>query len=468
MAIESMASLHKAVRCLSNRGIWSFCLHFILTLSCAGISYADTTTTGDVTGNAQSTATKKGLTSPPTGILVRSFTVLPSIEVAGEYIDNIYRQETNTRGDFLERLSPKLAIESRWSRHALGFLASSDMAFYNDYSSEDYQNFNLDLHGRIDVQRNSYATLQGGMSRLIQLRGSPDDRFGKEPTIYYDYFGVFDYFHRFNRLAVNVGHRIDYYTFNDVAGASGATAANLNIDPTVSAQEEAYYLHNTDRNFVANATHLRLGYQLKTGYEAFVRGTYISKQYDQVTDDFGYQRSSNGYGIDAGVGFDLTAVLKGDVFVNYLYQDYDDPRLESTSGIGGGMDLVWTPTRLTTVKGSFVSRIDETSLAGVSGYYSRMFILSVDHELRRNIILSAKAGYGSNDYNGSQVNINGNPTTGGTQRNENVFLAGAAVKYLINRNFYARAYYDFFRRDVNIPGNDYDWNRIGVAIGAAY
>lgn len=465
-----MASMGKNVSGLSKRKIWGFSLLLFVALGAGNTGHADYATPGDITGDGreQSSAVNKGTADNAKGIRARSFIVLPSIEFGAEYIDNIYRQESNERSDFLERLTPKIAVESRWSRHALGLSVSSDMAFYNEHWKENYQNFNADLHGRVDVRRNSYATLQGGMSRQIQLRGSPDDRFGNEPTVYYDYFGVFDYFHRFNRLSANIGHRIDYYTFNNVAGADAATAANLNIPPDINAEETAFYLHNTDRNFVGNTTHLRLGYQLKTGYEAFIRGLYNSRVYDQKADDFGYQRSSGGYGVDAGVGFNLTALLKGDVFVNYLYQNYDDPRLTSTSGVGGGIDLVWTPTRLTTVKGSFVSRIDETSLAGVSGYYSRMLTLDVEHELRRHIILSARTGYGNNDYNGSQVDVNGNPISGNEQRNENVYLAGAAVKYLIHRNFYARAYYDYFKRDVNISGNNYDWNRIGIAIGASY
>jgi hypothetical protein len=446
MAFEFMASIHKIAAKISKRCLWSFGIQLLIALSASPLSHAD---------NAP-------------GIRVRSFTVLPSIELASEYIDNIYRQESNKEGDFLTRLSPKIAVESRWSRHALGFSANSDTAFYNDHTGENYQNFSTDLHGRIDVQRNSYATLQSGLSRQIQMRGSPDDRFGNEPTVYYNYFGVFDYFHRFNRLSTNIGHRIDYYTFNDVSGADSATADSLNIDPGTSSEEFDFFLHNTDRNFVGNTTHLRLGYLLKTGYEAFIRGAYTWKEYDQKTDDFGYRRSSNGYGFDAGIGFDLTALLKGDVFVNYQSQSYDDPRLSSTSGIGGGIDLTWTPTRLTTVKASVVSAINETSLAGVSGYYSRMFTLGVEHELRRNVVLSAKAGYSNNAYNGVQVDENGNPTTGDTQRNENIYMAGAGVKYSINRNFYARAYYDFFKRDVNIEGNNYDWNRFGVAIGAIY
>jgi hypothetical protein len=446
MAAGFAPSIHKTAVKTSKRCLRHFGAPLLLALSAGFPCYADS----------------------PAGIRVKSFTVLPSLEVATEYSDNIYRQESNVEDDFLLRVSPKIAVESTWSRHALGFLASSDMIFYNVHSSENYENFNADLHGRIDVQRNSYAFLQAGLNRQAQMRGSPDDRFGNEPTVYYDYFGAFDYFHRFNRLSANIGHRIDYYTFSDVNGADSATAADLNLDSTVSGADFDFYLHNTDRNFVGNTTHLRLGYSMKTGYEAFIRGTYSWKEYDQEIDDFGYRRSSNGYGIDAGIGFDLTALLKGDVFAGYQAQSYDDLRLSSTGGIGGGIDLIWTPTRLTTVKGSFVSRIDETSLAGVSGYYSRTFTLSAEHELRRNIQLSTKAGYGSNDYNGVQVDANGNPTSGGAQRNENIFFTGAAVKYSINRNFYARAYYDFLKRGVNIEGNNYDWNRFGISIGATY
>jgi hypothetical protein len=402
-----------------------------------------------------------------TGLHVGGFTVFPSLEVGGEYISNVYRQENNSLGDYLARVRPKVAVESGWGRHSLGLIASADIANYGNYATEDYQNFTTNLHGRLDVLRNSYAVFSGGANRQIQLRGSADDRFGNTPTVYYDYFGKFDYFHRFNRLSVNVGHYVDYYSFNNVAAAGGSNAVNLNISPRTNAFEEAYYLHNTDRNHTVNAAHLRLGYLLRNGYEAFVRGSYLFKDYDQQKDDFGYARSSKGYRVDAGMSFDLTALLKGNVFVSYMDLHYDDPRLGDTRGMGGGVELKWLPTRLTTVSGIFASNINETQLAGVSGYYGRTFTLEVDHELRRNVLLSARAGYGNNAYNGLQLDINGN-SSGFPQRNENYYMFGATVKYMINRHFYARAYYDYFNREVNVVTDNYDWHRIGIAVGANY
>src|SRR6202007_1699831 len=104
---------------------------------------------------------------------------------------------------------------------------------------------------------------------------------------------------------------------------------------------------------------------------------------------------------DVGATIDLTGVTYIEVFGGYLNQYYQAP-LSSIHGIDAGAKIVWNVTELTSVKlnaGRSPQDENNTSLssAGVSvnspGYLRSLVILSVDHELLRNVLLHAEASY---------------------------------------------------------------------------
>ncbi len=72
-------------------------------------------------------------------------------------------------------------------------------------------------------------------------------------------------------------------------------------------------------------------------------------------------------------------------------------------GLLTSASLIWTATGLTTATLAATSSIDETTLPGVSGSISRDYSLQVDHAFRRWLIGTAKAGFGTTDYDGSRL-----------------------------------------------------------------
>jgi hypothetical protein len=58
-----------------------------------------------------------------------------------------------------------------------------------------------------------------------------------------------------------------------------------------------------------------------------------------------------------------------------------------------------------------------------TGYRTSTVTMNVDHELLRNLLINANAGYENDAFQK-------------ITRNDNVFHAGAGVKYLVNRNLY--------------------------------
>ena len=97
--------------------------------------------------------------------------------------------------------------------------------------------------------------------------------------------------------------------------------------------------------------------------------------------------------------------------------------------------------------------IEETTSTGASGYFRTDFDASVDHELLRNLILSARAGAGLQEYEG-------------IDREDELVRFGLSGKYLLSRNFYISLGYEFTQRESDVAGEDYDKNVVMLRLKA--
>lgn len=386
----------------------------------------------------------------PKGIKLGGFTVKPALESENVYNSNIYLTPSNSRDDFIFHVKPSLNVQSNWKTHSLAFRGNADTLSYATHSKEDQQNYTFNLDGRFDVMKNSFLHANALYSHLTESRGDPDSNpnvlipnfntvngafSAQKPVQYQTVGGAVGYEHKMNRVKTNIDNETRYLNY-----ANGVTGNGT-------------FINNDDRSRLRNESTLRVGYEITPGYEAFLKGGYNFINYDQKVDDYGLARSSDGYKVVTGIALDLTGKLTGDAYVGYQAQNYDDARLKTISGIAGGLGLNWHPTGLTSVKANIDRTINETTQGRASGYFATRFAVGVSHELLRNFILTADAGYSMNDY----VGIN---------RSENVYNAGIGAKYLINRNFYLKSGYEYNNRTVDVPGTNYDVNRVFLTIGS--
>jgi len=192
---------------------------------------------------------------------------------------------------------------------------------------------------------------------------------------------------------------------------------------------EGNVIDNQDRDRTRDIWSLKLGYDYSEQSVLFVQYAANNLDYDQTFDRYGYQRSSDGYDARVGASWIMTGVLTGDLFLQYISQDYDDPRFNTIRGWGIGADLNWTPTELTNVNIRFANTPQETTQVNTSGYYSSLYSARVQHELRRNLLLNARLSYTDNDYE-----YNGADTD--SLYETQVTRAGLGLSYLFNRHLY--------------------------------
>ena len=150
---------------------------------------------------------------------------------------------------------------------------------------------------------------------------------------------------------------------------------------------------NADRAYNQYGGVGRVSYELTPAVKPFVEVEGDSRFHDQLIDNSGYARNSNGGYARAGTSFELSRLLIGEISIGYAARDYQDPRLSQIAGFLSASSLTWTATPLTTAKFYSTTSIDEVIVPGVSGVLTHSYTFEVDHDFRRWLTAIGKFTY---------------------------------------------------------------------------
>jgi len=398
-------------------------------------------------GLLQKSIDRKPVDFQAPGIRLGNFVLNPGAELAYENNDNIFYLENGEISDSIIHVRPWVKLNSDWNRHALNLDFYADIARYNDFGSEDYEDWVASLDGRIDVRRGSNFSYGASYMSLHERRSSPDDVGGIKPTEFDATNFDLGYSHNFNRMTAALIYLRSDMDYDD----------NLNGDGEI--------LNNQDRDRSRGEYALRLDYELSGPRGVFFRAAGNSVDYDQKIDDQGFARSSDGYSFQGGMSWDKTGLLVGDVYVEYIKQEFDDPILKNIDGWGLGASLDWTPTELTNVNFLVRNGPQETTQGSTSGYFSTQYAVRLQHELRRNWLLNARVSYTDNDYEVSDLAPVPYEDDAGPLEETQVTRAGIGLSYLFNRNLYLSGGYVYENQDANESRFEYGTNRWFLTFG---
>ncbi|GBD42667.1 hypothetical protein HRbin40_00122 [bacterium HR40] len=365
----------------------------------------------------------------PLGIRAGMFMIYPSLTVGSEYDSNVFASENDEEDDLGLLVSPRVNVQSLWSRHALSLTAGGQAAFYEEFDDNNYFDFDLGAQSRIDITRANAIRAGLSFARDHEDRASPDQGGADDVTKFYTTSANLGYRHEFNRLFLQVDGRVLRSDFLDDPGG----------------------INNDDRDRNRYSARLRGGYAISPRIRLFGEGEYRIVRYDTTPDDGGVDRDSDGFALRAGAEVDITGLLFGEVAIGYTRQDYDDPALDTAQGVNAVGQLTWNPTPLTSVVGSVELDVKETTVAGASGNFQKSFTIDVTHELLRNLLLDANLGFTRDDFEG-------------TDRSDNTFAVGGGVSWLLNRNVAVDATYSFATRDSDIANADYTRHIVRVGV----
>jgi hypothetical protein len=342
------------------------------------------------------------------------FTLYPRITGEVERNDNIYAEATGKTDDTIWRVKPELAVRSDWSRNALGFFAGGNIIRYSDNDTENAEEYTVAANGRLDISRGSNLAGSVQTQRLVEPRTSPTSPRAAGKPVKYDLTqGSVTLTKEFNRLRVS--GRLDDKDFNykDVPNIIGSEI----VDQDFRDRNEFYYGAKAE-------------YAVSPDTAVYLSATGNKKDYDTnvVTSD----RTSDGYVVGVGANFDISELMRGDVQVGYMKQSYDNfAKIDGFNAIGR---VEWFPTQLTTIGINGSRTIEESTAPRSSGYISNNIGASIDHELMRNVLLSAAYTHGKDDYKG-------------IDRSDKRDNFSATATYLLNRRVGLFLTYNYLKQD---------------------
>jgi hypothetical protein len=401
----------------------------------------------------------------PIGLRLGDFFWFPRAELDESYNSNIFATTKNPTYDLITAFQPGFDLLSIFPRSSLNFHGSSVVQVYADHPAQNTQDGLLNVDGRIDVTEGSsfYGSAQVAHQNIAY--GSPNSPIGSsistgnvsQPVTYWDYIARAGYTQGLRRFSYQVDIATESVQYNAAPLVGGGVLPQSSNDATIS--EAA----------------LRANYELVPDYLGYVRASGSLYNYWRTTPGTpatdtspgtpgGIRPNSKLYRVDVGLKILPRHIIYGDVYVGYLIQNFAS-NLGSTSSPDFGGRLVWNVTPLSTLTFRGVrSAVTGTPSNGTTvlapgtagnGYLASIVAVSGDHELLRNLLVNVNASYESDSFQG-------------ISRNDNVFTAGAGLRYLVNRNLFLGGTFSYQQRSSSLAGASFTQNIVMLRLGTQF
>ena len=360
----------------------------------------------------------------PVGIGVGGFRLRPAVEVTGGYDSNPART-ANGKSSLFGVVAPELLANSNWANHELTAAVRGSYSAYDAVPNLTRPAVDAKVTGRVDVTRDTRLNLEGNYILGTDNPGSPNIQSDlRRLPIYNTLVGAAGIGQRFNRLEVSLRGLAERTVYENSTFIDGSTASNA------------------DRDYNRYGSELRASYELTPGLKPFVEVGGDNRVHDLAFARSGLRRDSDGRYAKAGSTFELTRLITGDMSLGYLTRTYKDPTLPDLGGLLVDGSLIWSPTALTAVKLTARTTAAETTLAGVSGIFSREVSVAVEHAFRRWLTVTLRGTAGFDEYKGST-------------REDERFAVSAVLAYALSRDLQVKGEVRHEWRHANTPGADY-------------
>jgi hypothetical protein len=340
----------------------------------------------------------------PIGGRLGSFFLYPRLDVTSFYTSNLRAQEFDAVSDVFFDIRPSARLTSNWSRHSLQAEAYYNRSVHLRYPREDFSQYGGSVAGRYDYSGTGAITLTGAAARIAEPRTDINSNLASRSPITYTNLSLSGSVTQdFNRLGITAGGSVNRQDFNNGVTFTGQPLSQDFRDNT---------------NYSGSLEgRMRVGANTRALARVIVGGI----NYDD-NPLAGFDRNSTFYRVEAGFGLTVSELLSGSVTAGYYRQNNGDPRFLDSSGLSFSADLLYNPTSLTSVR-LFADRTIEPGGSTVtSGNVRGTVGLTVEHELRPDLVLIGNARYSNVEPQG--------PISGADE-----YGLGASANYYLNRRF---------------------------------
>ncbi|WP_321501432.1 outer membrane beta-barrel protein [Breoghania sp.] len=363
------------------------------------------------------------LRDQPQGIRVGTFLLYPELILRAGASSNV-EGVAGGEGGTLARVEPSLRLSSDWDRHSLEATFRGTFTGYPDppagtSSSESSAEASATL--RIDAGEVTTLETRAGYTVSPESQSSPESAGGAKRTYQHGVSGSLAVTRDAGLVAVTLRGNLDATLY------SGGTEVG-----------------NRD-NMVASGS-VRLGYNLRATLSPFAEATVLGRFFDD-----GSKRNAKGYALRSGLGLNAGPKLTGEVGIGWRSEDLEGAVYKKLQGLLADADLVWSPSRLTTVRLNASTAFEASSLAGASGSLVHSGTLSVAHSLTNDLAVTVSGGVARRDYQGVELS-------------ELTYTGSALATYAISDIAALQAQYSFERVDSSRVGQDYNSHTIEAGV----
>jgi hypothetical protein len=335
----------------------------------------------DTAGNRQQPA------YDPSGINLGDIRILPTLGFLSTWDSNVLTRSGDAISDFSETVVPAVSVDWNRPRRQLSLNGEIRVRRYAKLERQNDEQYRLQSNARFEISGNTSISANIGWSDTTATRGTFENGFQiGDPLRIRQINGNFSIRQRFNRLSLTA-----------TANASRFRYGNIHLDDGTS----------IDQSFRDGEQY---GLSLLAKYEVGPRLSLVSRitadKFDYNDPDPLTNRDAKGYSVTGGLSYELTQLLEAEIDAGIQKHRFDNPLFANISGLALNARLRWYPTPLWSVRFDLSQKTTTSAFDSASAVIVTSGRFSADYEFRRNLLISAEAGYSHEKY-GAENGVSG-------------------------------------------------------------
>jgi hypothetical protein len=311
----------------------------------------------------------------PDQLRVGSFAILPTVEVAAAYDDNVNATKSDREDDIAANLAGRVRAQSLFARHSLGFEVGAALREFDEQVDMDQVDWGVAADGRLDLTPRRALSAAVEFTRGTESAESPEP--GNQPTVT-SLAGAIAYTQQLQRLGWQLGTTIDRFEAENGGGSDGGSVG--------------------DRDRTTYGVTAGADYQVLERLSAFLDTSYDLNDFDATGD--GGSRDSQIVEVTLGTRWGIGRMLAASVGVGYIAVFFEDPERDTTQApalevsLDGALHLDRvTLLRLTLDHTTGITAVEDAALVTTSGLSA-----TITRSLSQDSAVFASAGVQRNDY----------------------------------------------------------------------
>jgi hypothetical protein len=369
----------------------------------------------------------------PLGIPLGQFNVFPRLGAGVGYTSNVLPNSSEKNSDEFLVVSPNVLVVSDWTQHLVSLRAGLDATRYRSTTNRNQNEWHVYARGRYDLREGAQVDAEAQVERRFETPFS--GAIASDLSVLSSYvrsYGAVRGDYQMGQARALLSADFSHFTFSPIE-RSGVT------------------IEQTDRDRSIGRLTAQGEYALTPSTSVFGRVGYDRNSYDRDLLNGQPNRDANGYRASIGINVDLSSLLRGTVSVGYLNRDYDSSVYKNVSGIAAEAEVEYFYSELTNFTLNASRTIQDTTLGGIGAYFDNRVSGRVDHELLRNLILTAGSAYTYQTYVYT------------TSKNQ-VFRADAGARYLATRLYNLETNLSYTKRTETGRANGRNFNEFRALV----